>query len=370
MLIVRVSPHRIFIINEYWILIPLILTVEIIIVVKLRNKRAQKHIKAEKLKKELRRWKIFHLANSNIFNSIFIRGGHELVKILADGFVEVNYENCIIDKGVQFLDNEWLRKLLTIKHSHKIKNGILFITRTALCHVASEAGLSILDTKIVKVSSWVTLGKKTLATIFTSSPLLFLGIGGTTPITILCSVLTFLYGTSSMFFLRESDRLFINTQAVVGSLSQITQRIQDRTDVVVLDLEPTSDKIVMKRAEVPYECSLPDQILGNQKCVPEIVLNDVKSANVVVDTLIDYNEVVNMEDITRLSGDIKFADQFETLPIQKPGPIKSEHSRINSGKKFAKTVNFLEKFGDPENIQDIETWETSANTKHDIRTEK
>ena len=129
----------------------------------------------------------------------------------------------------------------------------------------------------------------------------------------------------------------------------------------------------MKRAEVPYECSLLDQILGNQKCVPKIVLNDVKSANVVVDTLMDYNEVVNMEDITRLSGDITFADQFETLPIQKPGPIKFEHSRINSGnsgKKFTKTVNFLEKFGDPENIQDIETWETSANTKHDIRTEK
>ena len=370
MLLVRVSPNRIFIINEYWIIVPLIITVEIVIVLKLRNNRAQKHIKSKKLKKELRRRKIFHLANSNIFSSIFIRGGHELVEFLADGFIEVNHENCIIDKGVQFLDNEWLRKLLTIRHSHKIKNGILFITRSALCYVASEAGLGILDTKIINVSSWVTFGKKTLATILTTSPLLFLGIGGTTPITILFSVLTFLSGTGSIISLRESDRLFIKTQAVVGYLSQITQRIQDRTDVVVLDLEPSSDKIIMKRTEVPYECSLPDQILGNQKCVPKIVLNDVKSANVVVDTLIDYDEVVNMQDVTRLSGDIKFADHFETLPIQKPGSIKSEHNRINSGKKFTKTVNFLDKFGDPENIKDIETWETSANTKHDIRTEK
>jgi len=111
-------------------------------------------------------------------------------------------------------------------------------------------------------------------------------------------------------------------------------------------------------------------MLGNQKCVPKTVVNDVKSGNVVVDILIDYNEVVNMEDITGLSGDIKFVDQFESVPIQRLGPIKSEHSRTNPGKKLTRTVNFLEKFGDPENIQDTETWGTSANTKHNIRTEK
>jgi len=31
-----------------------------------------------------------------------------------------------------------------------------------------------------------------------------------------------------------------------------------------------------------------------------------------------------MEDLTGLSDDIKFADQFETVPIEKPGPIKSQ----------------------------------------------
>ena len=185
------------------------------------------------------------------------------------------------------------------------------------------------------------------------------------------SVLTFLSGTSSIYLLRESDLFFIKTQAVVGSLSQIIQRIQDRTDVVVLDLDPSSDKITMKRASVPYQCSLPDQMLGNPECVPKIVVDDFKSANVVVDTITDYNEVVNMEDITGLSGEIKFVDQFETLPIQRPGPIKSEHSRTNTnrGKRIKRTVNLLEKFDDPENIQDIETWDTLANTKHDIRTE-
>ena len=168
MLLIKVSSNKIFLINEYWILIPLILTIEIVIVVKIKNNRAQKDLKSEKLKEDLRRWKIFHFANKNIFSSMFIRGGHEVVQILADGFIEVTHENCIIAKGAQFLDNEWRRKLLIIQHSEKIKNGILFITRTAPCHLASKAGIGILDTKIVKVSSWLTLGKKTLATILTS----------------------------------------------------------------------------------------------------------------------------------------------------------------------------------------------------------
>lgn len=138
----------------------------IAIVVKVRNNRAQKHLKSKKLKEDLRRWKIFHFANRNIFSSIFVRGGQEVVKIIAYGFIEVTHENCIVAKGVQFLDNECICNLLTIQHSDKIKNGILFITRTALCHYASQTGLGILDTKIVNISSWLTLGKKLLRQFF------------------------------------------------------------------------------------------------------------------------------------------------------------------------------------------------------------
>lgn len=371
MLFVKVSSNRIFFINEYWILIPLVLTVEIAIVLKIRKNRAQKSKGLnENLNEDLRRWKIFHFANRNIFSALFVRGGEEVVKFITDGFIEVTHDSCIIPKGVQFLDNEWLRKLLTIQHSDKIKNGILFITRTALCHYASQAGLGILDTKIVNISSWLTVGKKTLATILSLSPVLFLGVGGATTTTIVLSVLTFLSGTSSMFFIRESDLFFIKTQAIVGSLSQVASRVQDRTDVVILDLEPSSDKITMERASVPYQCSLPDQMLGNKKCVPKTVVNDVKSGDIVVDMLLDYNEVVNMEDITGLSGEIEFVDQFEIVPIQRPGPIKSKHSRPSRSKKLTRTVNLLEKFGDPENIQDTETWDTSANIKQNIRTEK
>ena len=122
----------------------------------------------------------------------------------------------------------------------------------------------------------------------------------------------------------------------------------------------------MQKSSVPYECSLPDQMIGNPICVREAEI-DIKSGNVVVDMLIDYDEVVNMEDVTGLNGDIQFADQFETLPIENPGPKKSQHSRINPNKNRKITTSLLEEFDDPDHIPDSETWDISANTKHNNR---
>ena len=51
-----------------------------------------------------------------------------------------------------------------------------------------------------------------------------------------------------MFFLRESGFLFIKTKAIAGPISHIAQRIQDRPDVVVIDLEPSNDKVTMKKS--------------------------------------------------------------------------------------------------------------------------
>ena len=79
----------------------------------------------------------------------------------------------------------------------------------------------------------------------------------------------------------------------------------------------------MKESSVPYEYSLPDQMLGNPICVRETEIG-IKLGDIIVDIIIDYDEIVNMEDLTGLSDDIKFADQFETVPIEKPGPIKSQ----------------------------------------------
>lgn len=52
------------------------------------------------------RWKIFNVAIENVFSSIFVQGGDERGKILAGGFTEIHHENCIVTKGVWFLNND------------------------------------------------------------------------------------------------------------------------------------------------------------------------------------------------------------------------------------------------------------------------
>nr|YP_009029040.1 hypothetical protein [Cylindrotheca closterium]AGH28579.1 hypothetical protein [Cylindrotheca closterium] len=174
MIFIRVSSNRIFIISEYWILLPLIISIEIAIVVKIRKNRAQQDLESKKLKKDFVRWKIFNVAIENIFNSIYIRGGHETTII--DDFVHVSHENCLVPQGVQFLDNEWLCKLLLARYSNQVKKGIFYITRTALCHFASVVGLGILDNKVIQISDVLLGGKKTFAAILTSLPITLLGI--------------------------------------------------------------------------------------------------------------------------------------------------------------------------------------------------
>ena len=84
-------------------------------------------------------WKIFNIAIGNT------------LKILADDYTEVNQANCIVTKGVQYVDNEWLRQLVLANYPDKVKNGIFFITRTALYHFASKVGLLLLGSNIVNV---------------------------------------------------------------------------------------------------------------------------------------------------------------------------------------------------------------------------
>lgn len=72
-----------------------------------------------------------------------------------------------------------------------------------------------------------------------------------------------------------------------------------------------------------------------------------------------------MEDVTGLSGDIRFADQFETGSIENPDPIKSKHSRPNLSKKLRRTVDLLDKYVDPENVLNIETWDVEPYTTQD-----
>jgi len=366
MLFIQISSKRMFIISEYWILIPLMLAIQLIIARKLKKNRSQNNDKS----KQFTKWKIFNFAVGNF------RGGHEITQFLEDYYIDVEHTDCIIKPGVQYLDNPRLRKIVKYLFDDKVKNGVIFIIRTALCHIVSEYGLYQLELPIpirtpVVVTSWILFLQKTITSAFIVSPAAIITLLGTTNLSLTASGISFLVGLIGLTLTKDAGLAVIATQAFRGPISSLKSRINNQVEVVSIDIQPNDHTLVKNPLAPSYECSLPDQRIGNPNCahhniIIEIINND-ESANMILDKIIEYDQVVNMEDVTGLRGDIKFADPFETVPLEKPGPIKSEHSRPNLRKKLRRTANLLDKYKDPENVPDTATWDTSSNTKHNIR---
>lgn len=66
------------------------------------------------------------------------RGGEIIVEKLADDYTDVTHENCILPSDVQYVNNDRLRKLIFYLYPEKIKNGVIFITKIALYHLATQ----------------------------------------------------------------------------------------------------------------------------------------------------------------------------------------------------------------------------------------
>jgi len=240
----------------------------------------------------------------------------------------------------------------------------------------SEYGLYQLELPIpihtpVVVTNWILFLQKTITSAFIVSPAAIITLLGTTNLSLTASGISFLVGLISLILTKDGGLAVIATQAFRGPISSLKPRISNQVEVVSIDIQPNDYTLVKNQLAPSYECSLPDQRIGNPTCVRHNtiidIINNDESVDVTLDKIIEYDQVVNMEDVTGLSGDIKFADQFETVSLEKPGPIKSEHSRPNLRKKLRRTANLLDKYGDPENVPDTETWDTSPNTKHNIR---
>src|SRR6056300_351024 len=138
MLLIRLSSKRMLEISEYYILIPLMLAIELAIAQKLKKNRSQNNDKS----KEFTKWKIFYFAMGRL------RGGNEITQFLEDNYLDVKHLDCIVRPGIQYLNNARLRKIINYLFHDKVKNDVIFITRTALCHIASEYGLYQLDLPI------------------------------------------------------------------------------------------------------------------------------------------------------------------------------------------------------------------------------
>lgn len=344
------------------------LAIELAIVRKLKKNWSQNQNNDKS--KQFTKWKIFNFAIANL------RGGNEIAQFLVGNYIDVQHPECILKPGVRYLDNPRLRKIVNYLFHHKVKNNVIFITRTALCHIAAEYGLYQLEFPIpihspVEVTNWIISIQKFITAGFIVSPTAIITLLGTTNLSLSVSVISFLVGLIGLNLTKDGGLAVIATQAFRGPISSLRPRISNQVEVVTLDIQSNDYTVVKNEVAPSYECALPDQRIGNPTCTRHNIIIDIinnnESVDVTLDKIIEYDSVVNMEDVTGLSGDIQFADQFETVPIEKLGPMKAEHSRPNLRKNLRRTTNLLDKYGDPENVPDTEKWDTSPNNKHNIR---
>jgi hypothetical protein len=99
-------------------------------------------------------------------------------------------------------------------------------------------------------------------------------------------------------------------------------------------------------AQEKGECWLAEQALLNPSC--KVKATEIPSAIDLVSHDLKYSEVVNMQDVTGLNR-VEFSDILDL------GQAEPSISKPRTGK----IVNFLEKFGDPGTIDEMDRWDTS-----------
>jgi hypothetical protein len=368
MMCIKLSPNRALFIDEYWILIPLMFAIDMAIIVKVNKNRAEKKRKLEQLKKKWNVLKIFHIATGNIIAALQVRAGENVAVGLVEveGYNEVRNPNCIVGKGFRFVNNERIRKIAYSLFKSKAKNGVIYITKSALCHLVKIYGLYLPALPVpipdfIGVSGWYQLVRKIISVgcLGIPLPMLILAQG---PISIIFSIVAAGFGIVVMAYTKDPGFLIIPTSVISTSIESITRRIPDQPDIISIDLEPVSrSKIIMPEFSKRYECSLTEQIINNPKC--SVRPSEISDIDANAGLFLDYNKVVNMGDVTQLT-DTKFTDHFEVSPIPEPTNnfrLRGTHRFKNPGK----TVKFLEKFGDPEFISETEQWDISTPTPQD-----
>jgi hypothetical protein len=368
MLYVKLSSNRVVFVNEYWILIPLMIAIDIAIIVKVRRNRAEKKLKEEQLKEKYKQWKIYHTATGNLTAALQIRAGENVLVRLVDEYIEVTHPNCLVGKGIRYVNSERLRKIAYSLFKNKAKNGVIYITKTALCHLVEIYGLNLPALPFpvpdfIGVSGWYQLVRKVISVgcLGIPLPMLILAQG---PASIIVSLAAGGFGMVVMAYTKDPGFIIIPTDIISTSVDSIMRRIPDQPDLVSIDLETLSrSKVTMPEFSMGYECSLPDQIMFNPKCSlrPSEIADIAANADVYLP--LNYDEVVNMQDVTKLTT-VKFSDKFDISTSSKP----TSSFRLRGTKRFrnqSKTQNFSEKFGDPKFVSDMEQWDITTPTPQD-----
>jgi hypothetical protein len=369
---IKVSPNRVFFLDEYWILIPLMLAIDIAIIVKVKKNRAKKKLKLKQLKEKCGILKIFHIATGNILAALQIRAGENGFPDLVEGYIEILHPTCIVGKGVRFIDSERLRKIVHALHKSKAKNGVIFITKSALCYLVEMYGLNLPAFPVpipdfIGFLGWYQLARKIISVgcLGIPLPMVILAQG---PTSIIWSLVAWGFGIVLAALIKDPGFVIVPTTLIYTSVTPIEliqRRIPDRPDLVSLDLEFVSpSKITMPEFSRKYECLLPEQKLLNPGC--SLRPSEISGIAENADISVPYRDVVNLQDVTKMNY-LEFSDQFE-VSTSRESTKPTTNFKLRGTKRFkeqSKTVNFLKKFGDPEFISDAEQWDITTSTPKD-----
>ena len=343
MLYWKYSPNRIFFLNEYWILVPTAIIGNYLIIGKICSHK-EKIQQLKKLKDEIERCKkeekirrIVYLACglSGLSYISMCRGGADLI--------DVDHIDCGIEEGLRFLDNDRLRKIIHNLYRYKRRGKIIYITSTAVCHLANQYGQTFLALPFAIGDFGVTNLYQTIRKTAVS-----ILLGGVGPLFVIGGpvALTFAFVLTTLGLrlgFTNMDKI-LTSPVSETSAKNLKPRVSDLPDVVTVNFR---NKITMANpAQEKGECWLAEQALLNPSC--KVKATEIPSAIDLVSHDLKYSEVVNMQDVTGLNR-VEFSDILDL------GQAEPSISKPRTGK----IVNFLEKFGDPGTIDEMDRWDTS-----------
>lgn len=191
--------------------------------------------------------------NASAGTYILTRGGSYLLD------VDYILENCNIEEGLGSLDNKRLRHIVSHLYKHKRKGKIIYITGTALCHLANQYELNF-------PAFPIAIGDFGLTNLYQTvrKTIVIILLGAVGPAFVYGAVGSALILALLGFGIAVSNLDLIATTPVyeTGQVKSLSPRILDSIDVVVVN---SRNKLTMSKP-VHRECWLPDQAVLNSNC--------------------------------------------------------------------------------------------------------
>jgi hypothetical protein len=259
--------------------------------------------------------------------------------LMTRGGVYLNVDDiqCGRKKGIQYVNSRRLIQLIHEKFKQKVKGKIIYITATAFCQFINNNGLTLLDIPYIvgdfgltSIYQAIKNKKAIVVAVFASVPILL--VIGTNSAWLLASSLN---GFGLKLLFNNPDKILTSLIDEPISYKTLESRIPNFKEVVIINTP--ENKIFMNDWNKPeFECLLPEQVLLNPNC--EIKPTEIPRAIDIVAHDLRYDQVVNMQDVTGLENRIQFSDIMDLG--------KTTEKNIPTKSCSGKTVNFLDKFGD------------------------